>query len=81
MTVPDTFEDGFGWGTVVMAFFVGLLMVPAQMYMQLVAGMDLGGAAQWVTVILYVEVARRAFTRLKRPEIFVLFYMCGAVIS
>ena len=22
MTTPDTFEDGFGWGTVFMAFFV-----------------------------------------------------------
>ena len=81
MTTPDDFEDGFGWGTVIMAFFVGLLMVPAQMYLQLVAGMSLGSAAEWVTVILYVEVARRAFKQLKRPEIFVLFYMCGAVVS
>jgi hypothetical protein len=77
---PDEFEEGFGWRTVIMALFVGLLMTPAQMYMQLVAGIEMGTAAQWVTVILYVEVARRAFTRLKRPEIFVLFYMCGAVI-
>jgi hypothetical protein len=80
MTRPDTFEDGFGWRTVIMALFVGLLMTPAQMYMQLVAGHEMGPAAQWVTVILYVEVARRAFLKLKRPEIFVLFYMCGAVI-
>ncbi|HNT36523.1 MAG TPA: peptide transporter, partial [bacterium] len=77
---PEVFEEGFGWRTVIMALFVGLLMTPAQMYMQLVAGIEMGPAAQWVTVILYVEVARRAFTRLKRPEIFVLFYMCGAVI-
>jgi hypothetical protein len=80
MTRPGEFEEGFGWRTVVMALFVGLLMTPAQMYMQLVAGVEMGPAAQWVTVILYVEVARRAFTRLKRPEIFVLFYMCGAVV-
>jgi hypothetical protein len=81
MTAPDEYEDGFGWRTIFMAFFVGLLMVPAQMYMSLVAGMDLGGAARWVTVILYVEVSRRAFVRLRRPEIFVLFYMCGAIMS
>jgi len=80
MEAPETYEDGFSWRTVIMALFVGLLMAPAQMYMQLVAGIEMGPAAQWVTVILYVEVARRAFTRLKRPEIFVLFYMCGAVI-
>jgi len=80
MKPPDVFGEGFGWRTVVMAVFVGLLMTPAQMYMQLVAGVEMGTAAQWVTVILYVEVARRAFTKLKRPEIFVLFYMCGAVV-
>lgn len=81
LPAPDHFEDGFGWRTVIMALFVGLLMTPAQLYMQLVAGIEMGSAAQWVTVILYVEVARRAFTTLKRPEIFVLFYMCGAVLQ
>jgi hypothetical protein len=80
MTRPEEFEEGFNIRTVFMALFVGLLMTPAQMYMQLVAGIEMGSAAQWVTVILYVEVARRAMTKLKRPEIFILFYMCGAVI-
>ena len=80
MTTPDTYEEGFGWGTVIMALFVGLLMTPAQMYLELVAGMGMGGAAQWVTVILYVEVARRAMKRLKRAEIYVLFYMCSTVM-
>jgi len=41
----------------------------------------MGAAAQWVTVLLYVEVARRAFKRLKRPEIFILFYMCGTAMA
>jgi len=77
---PELFEEGFGWRTVIMALFVGLVMAPGQIYMYLVAGIGMGSAAQWVTVILYVEIARRALTRLKRPEIFVLFYMCGAVM-
>ncbi|MGH7213207.1 MAG: peptide transporter, partial [Tepidisphaeraceae bacterium] len=29
-------------------------------------------------IILFIEVARRAFTTLKRPEIYVLYYMAGA---
>ena len=81
MVAPDEFEDGFGWGSAIMAIIVGVLMVPSQIYLNLVAGMSLGGATQWVTVILYTEVARRAFKTLKRPEIFVLFYMCGAVLG
>jgi len=78
---PTHFEDGFNWGTVLMGLFVGLIMAPASVYMSLVAGLHMGGAAQWVTVLLYVEVARRAFKKLKRPEIFVLFYMCGAAMA
>ncbi len=81
MVAPDKFEDGFGWGSAIMAMVVGILMVPCQIYLNLVAGVSLGGATQWVTVILYTEVARRAFKTLKRPEIFVLFYMCGAVAA
>lgn len=81
MKRPDKFEDGFNMGTVLMGLFVGLVMAPASVYMNLVAGLQMGAAAQWVTVLLYVEVARRAFKKLKRPEIFVLFYMCGAAMA
>jgi len=34
-----------------------------------------------VTVLLYVEVARRALKKLRRPEIYILFYMCGATMA
>ena len=78
MTAPDHWEDGFGLKSMIGGLFVGLIMTPASMYMNLVTGRDIGGAAQWVTVILFIEVARRAFTSLKRPEIYVLYYMAGA---
>jgi hypothetical protein len=81
MRPPDEYHDGFGWGTVLMALFVGLVMAPSQLYMVLVAGVGMGPAAKWVTVILYVEIARRAFKKLKRPEIFILFYMCSAMMA
>ena len=81
MKPPEKFDDGFNWGSVMMALFVGLIMAPASDYMTLVAGLGLGGAAQWVTVLLYVEVARRAMKTLKRPELFILFYMCGAAMG
>jgi hypothetical protein len=51
------------------------------MYLGLLAGVGLGDAARWVTVVLFVELARRSFTTLRRPEIFILFYMTGAVVS
>jgi hypothetical protein len=81
MEVPGTFEDGFSWTSLAGAIFVALLMVPGAMYMQLLAGYGIGPAAQWVTVILFIEVARRAHKTLRRSEVFVLFYMAGAVMA
>ncbi|MDP6630164.1 MAG: OPT/YSL family transporter [Kiritimatiellia bacterium] len=81
MPRPDKFSDGFKVGTILMGLFVGFVMAPASVYMNLVAGLQMGEAAKWVTVLLYVEIMRRAFKKLKRPEIFVLFYMCGAAMA
>ncbi len=81
MTPPKQFEEGISWGTILMGLFVGLVMAPANVYINLVAGQHMGGAAKWVTVLLYVEIARRALVKLKRPQIFVLFYMCGAAMA
>jgi len=81
MQPPGTFDDGFNWTALVGAIFIGLLMVPGAMYMSLVSGGDVGSSAQWVTVILFLEVARRTHKHLKRAEIFVLFYMATAAVA
>jgi hypothetical protein len=80
MEPPKTWEEGFGVKAMVGGVFVGMIMTPASMYMQLVVGSEIGTAAQWVTIILFLEVARRSFTVLSRPEIFVLYYMAGACL-
>ena len=59
MPAPDRWEEGFGLKAMIGGLFVGLIMTPASMYMQLVVGADIGPAAQWVTIILFIEVARR----------------------
>lgn len=78
---PQEFTDGFSWSSVAAAVFIGLLMVPGAIYMHLVSGQDPSGAAKWVTVILFLEVARRTHKTMKRAEIFVLFYLCSAALS
>ncbi len=82
MEVPSSFEDGFRWSSLLGAIFIALLMVPGAIYMGLLAGVqNIGPAAQWVTVILFLEVARRAHRHLNRSEIFVLFFMAGAAMG
>lgn len=81
MEPPSKFEDGFSWVSLLGALFVGLLMVPGGVYMGLLAGEGIGPSARWVTVILFIEVARRAQKDLKKAEVFVLFYMVGAAMA
>jgi len=82
MEVPSTFEEGFSWSSLLGALFVAFLMVPGAIYMGLLAGkMEVGAAAQWVTVILFIEVAKRAHRHLNKSEIFVLFFMASAAMG
>ncbi|MDJ0783012.1 MAG: peptide transporter [Desulfosarcinaceae bacterium] len=78
---PDRFEEGFDWKTILGAVFIGFLMMPGSMYLQLVIGTGIGPAARWVTIILFAEVAKRAYQDLKQQEIFLLYYMAGAALA
>ncbi len=81
LEVPDSFEEGFNLTSFLGTLFVAVVMVPGALYMELVAGMGIGGAAQWVTVLLFVEVAKRANAKLSRAQLFILFYMAGMIMG
>ena len=81
LEVPATFDEGLTLASFLGTLFVALVMVPGALYMELVAGAGIGGAAQWVTVLLFVEVAKRANAKLNRAQLFILFYMAGMVMS
>ena len=78
----EPYRDGFGLKAILGGLFLGFVMLPGAIYLSLVAG-DAGGmstAAQWVTVILFTEVARRCFTKLTRQEIYVLYALAGGLV-
>ncbi len=81
LKTPTKFEEGFDWKTIVGAIFIGFLMMPGSMYLQLVIGQGIGPAARWVTIILFAEIAKRSYTELKQQEIFLLYYMAGAALA
>jgi hypothetical protein len=41
----------------------------------------MGPAAEWVTIILFMEVARRSYQTLKKQEIYLLYYIGAALTS
>ncbi len=81
LETPDTFEDGFNTKTVVGALFVSIIMVPGNIYLELMIGGSIGAAAQWVTIILFLELAKRSFTKLRRQEIYLLYYVTTSLVN
>ncbi len=81
MEVPSQFQEGFSLSSLLGALFLAMVMIPGCLYMELVAGTGIGPAAQWVTVILFVEIAKRANASLSRASLFVLFYMAGIIVG
>ena len=78
---PDEFVDGFNSKTIVGALFVSIVMVPGNIYLDLMIGGSIGAAAQWVTIILFIELAKRSFTILKRQEVYLLYYVTSSLVN
>ena len=77
----EPFADGFNMKTLFGALFVGFVMLPGAIYMGLVTGQSIGGAAQWVMIILFVDIAKRSFVQLKRQEVLILYGVAGGLVS
>jgi hypothetical protein len=75
------FEEGFTFRAFLGALFVAFVMLPGGLFLGLVAGQGIGEAAEWVTIVLFAEVARRSFQPLRKQEIYVLFYIAAALTS
>ncbi len=70
----EPYESGFTWRTILGALFISFVMLPGLIFMGLMVGQDMGTAAEWVTIILFVEVSRRAFIKLRKQELYILKY-------
>ncbi|MEE2659115.1 MAG: hypothetical protein VX733_11465 [Candidatus Latescibacterota bacterium] len=81
LEAPNRFDEGFTFRTIIGVLFISLIMTPGEMYLGLVTGGGIGAAAQWVTVILFLEVAKRSFTSLRRQEIYLLVYVASALVA
>ncbi|MGV3618048.1 MAG: peptide transporter [Fimbriimonas sp.] len=76
-----TYQEGFTLKTLLGAIFIALFMLPGGMYLGLVAGQGVGDAAEWVTIVLFAEVARRSYQPLRKQEIYILFYIASSLTA
>ena len=63
------------------SFFVGFVMLPGAIYLGLVTGQGMAGASEWVTIILFLEILKRAFVRMSSQEIIILYWVAGGLIG
>ena len=78
---PEQYEEAFNIKTILGVLFVAVIMVPGNMYLNLMIGGGIGAAAEWVTIILFIEIAKRSFTTLRKQEIYLLLYVATALIA
>lgn len=81
VTPPDSFSEGFSWSTVAGALFCGLVMFPGGIYLGLLSGLGMTGAATWVTVIVFSEIMRRALKSMNKQEMVILLSAAGVMIG
>ena len=74
------FEPGFNIKTLWAALFVGFIMLPGAIYLGLVTGQSMAGGAEWVTLILFIEIAKRSFVRLRPQEVIILYWVAGGLV-
>lgn len=81
MQPPEGFCEGFSSRVLLGTLFVGFVMLPGAIYLGLLVGQNLGPAAEWTTIILFAEAARRSFASLSKQEIYLIFYIAGSLTA
>jgi len=78
---PTEFADGWGIKAFLAGLFVAFVVMPGSMFMFLMLGQQLGTPAVWVTLIVFLEIAKRCRTKLTRQEMFVIFSVTWTVLG
>ncbi len=78
---PTEFKDGFGWMAILGGLFVGFFIVPGAMYISLMLGQGLGAVADWVTLILLIEIAKRCRRYPTKQEMILIFSVASGVLG
>ena len=81
MPVGESFQHGFNVKTIIAGLFVGFVFLPCGIYLGLVTGEGVSGGAEWVTIILFIEMAKRTFVRLRTQEVIVLYWVAGGMVA
>ncbi len=78
---PTEFADGFGLKAILAGLFVAFVVMPGSMFMWLMLGQQLGVPAVWVTLIIFLEIAKRCRTKLTQQEMFIIWSVTWGILG
>ncbi len=78
---PTEFAEGFGIKAIIAGLFAAFVVLPGSMFMWLMLGQQLGVPAVWVTLIIFLEIAKRCRTKLTRQEMFIIWSVTLGVLG
>jgi len=78
---PTEYREGFGLKAILGGLFVAFLVMPGSMFMFLMLGQQLTGAAVWVTLIVMLEITKRCRATLNRQEMFVIHSVTTGMLA
>ncbi|MCW8131079.1 MAG: OPT/YSL family transporter [Planctomycetota bacterium] len=81
LAAPEQLEDGLNARTFWVILYGAFILMPANLYLMLVAGTSLTGAVSFVALILWVELARLGRRPLSPAEAFIVYAISGMAAS
>jgi len=70
-------KSGLTWRSVLAILFSSLVILPINLYLTLVSGVGIAGAAVYISVILFSEISLLFGSQLTKQEIFIIYMMAG----
>ncbi|RLG79364.1 MAG: hypothetical protein DRO13_06110 [Thermoprotei archaeon] len=79
IAISEEFKPGFTWRSALALVFASLTILPVNLYLQLVSGATIAGAATYITLIVFTELASLMGSPLTTQEVFIIFMMASVV--
>jgi len=67
-------ESGLTWRAFLANVLAIVFFIPTSFYLFLVTGQGLGAVSVYSITLLFTELTRLSYTRLKKPEVFMVYY-------
>ena len=76
---PIRLEKGLTWVTIIALILAAVLFLPTSLYLNLVSGASVAGAAVYVIAIVFSSFGALFGRELKKQELFIIYSVVGAV--